>query len=163
MAKDFNVYQWRRDQLNENHSNMSLKAAMEEWFGNSTPTKEEMMGFIEWFYNQGAGEPSMIGLNEETLERSTLYPKKILNKFEKVWLSKSLGIEGGTGKETNIALYTKDQVKANFNKIPDKLYHTIMNVDGNPIFLRDPSQNKPQKFTLPDNPEDIYGAVGTVD
>ena len=64
MAKDFNIYQWRRNHLNEGHNNPSLKAAMEEWFGGSTPTREEMINFVEWFYNQDASEPSMMGLNE---------------------------------------------------------------------------------------------------
>ena len=149
MAKDFNVYQWRRNFLNEGNQNPSLKAAMEEWFGSSTPTREEMINFVEWFYNQDASEPSMMGLNEE-LERSKLYPKNTLLQFEKVWLPKSLGIEGGTGKESYIALYTKDQVQTNLDKIPDQLFHTIMNF-GAPIFLRDPSQNKPQSFASSDD------------
>ena len=149
MAKDFNVYQWRRNHLNEGNQNPSLKAAMEEWFGSSTPTREEMINFVEWFYNQDTSEPSMMGLNEE-LERSKLYPKNTLLQFEKVWLPKSFGIEGGTGRETSIALYTKDQVQANLDKIPDPLFHTIMNF-GAPIFLRDPSQNKPQSMTPSDD------------
>lgn len=149
MAKDFNIYQWRRNFLNEGNQNPSLKAAMEEWFGSSTPTREEMINFVEWFYNQDASEPSMMGLNEE-LERSKLYPKNTLLQFEKVWLPKSLGIEGGTGKESYIALYTKDQVQANLDKIPDQLFHTIMNF-GAPIFLRDPSQNKPQSMAPSDD------------
>jgi hypothetical protein len=67
MAKDFNVYQWRRQHLNEEHSNVSLKKAMEEWFGGTTPTKEEMINFVEWFYNQDPSEKNMMGLNESNV------------------------------------------------------------------------------------------------
>ena len=161
MAKDFNIYQWRRQHLNEEQSNVSLKKAMEEWFGGTTPTKEEMINFVEWFYNQDSSEPNMIGINEE-LERSKLYPKNTLLQFEKVWLPKSLGIEGGTGKESYIALYTKDQVQANLDKIPDEVFHTIMNF-GAPIFLKDPSKNKPQPFSMPDSADAIRGATRTSD
>jgi hypothetical protein len=103
-----------------------------------------------------------VSLNEGELTPSTLYPKDIILQFEKVWLPKSLGIEGGTGKESYIALYTKDQVQANLDKIPDEVYHTIMNF-GAPIFLKDPSKNKPQPFSMPDSAAAIRGATATPD
>ena len=86
MAKDFNVYQWRRNHLNEGNQNPSLKAAMEEWFGSSTPTKEEMMNFVEWFYNQDASEPSMFGGLNENLEIGNEYAKEeVASMFDQIY------------------------------------------------------------------------------
>ena len=163
MAKDFNIYQWRRQHLVENQVSEekgSWKKDFKEIMDANDLTKGEIMDFVSIYFKDEKDKPTMVGLNEEALERSKLYPKETLLQFEKVWLPKSLGIEGGTGKESYIALYTKDQIQANLDKIPDEVFHTIMNF-GAPIFLKDPSKNKPQPFTMPDDPEVIRAMTRT--
>lgn len=151
MAKDFNIYQWRREHLNENQVSENIPSWKEEFkdimkANNLTPG--EVMDFVSIYFKDEKDKPNMIGLNEE-LERSKLYPKSTLLQFEKVWLPKSFGIKDGTGRESSIALYTKDQVQANLDKIPDPLFHTMMNF-GFPIFLSDITKNEPQPSTPSD-------------
>jgi len=163
MAKDFNVYQWRRQQLVENQvsEEKSWKKDFEEIMDTNNLNQGEVHDFISLYFKDKKGKPLNVSLNEGELTPSTLYPKDTVLQFEKVWLPKSLGIEGGTGKETRIALYTKDQVQANLDKIPDKIYHTIMSF-GAPIFLNAPSKDK-QPFSMPDNADAIRGATRTSD
>lgn len=140
MAKDFNVYQWRREHLNEGNQNPSLKAAMEEWFGSSTPTKEEMMGFIEWFYNQGTGEPNMIGLNEKKLESGDNYSKTDISKmFDKIYWKGSKIIKPSELPIDNVMYFGLYQGLPNF------------------VTPKGPEQ----KFTMPDDPEAIRAATRT--
>jgi len=139
MAKDFNIYQWRRNHLNEEHKNPSLKGAMEEWFGDSIPTKEEMMGFIEWFYNQGTGEPNMIGLNED-LEIGNEYTKTDLSKiFDKIYWKGS------------------KVIKPSELPIDNVMY--LGSYQGLPNFVT-PKGSEP-KFTMPEDPEAIRAATRT--
>ena len=149
MAKDFNVYQWRHQHLNENQvseNETSWKEDFKRIMDTNNLNQDEVQDFISIYFKDEKGKPLNVSLNEGELTPSTLYPKDIVLQFEKVWLPKSLGIEGGTGRESRIALYTKDQVQANLDKIPDEVYHTIMNF-GAPIFLNDPSKNK-QPFSV---------------
>lgn len=145
MAKDFNIYQWRRNYLNEGNQNPSLKAAMEEWFGNTTPTREEMINFIEWFYNQDASEPSMIGLNED-LEIGNEYTKEeVANMFDQIYWKATNKLD----KEGILAL-PFDKIRY-FGMYPPRANSALPNF----VSPKGPEH----KFTMPDDPEAIRAAT----
>lgn len=68
MAKDFNIYQWRRQQLVENQvseEKKSWKKDFEEIMNANDLTKGEIMDFISVYFKDEKGKPNMVGLNEE--------------------------------------------------------------------------------------------------
>jgi hypothetical protein len=150
MAKDFNVYQWRRQHLNEGHSNVSLKKAMEEWFGGSTPTKEEMINFVEWFYNQDSSEPNMIGINEEeSLKVSTV-------TFDQVkGMKLPYDITGGAYIEI-LRPNVFDEWKDRFMRVYGD---ADLKANGDKLIARSEKVDTLQARAA----SDIRGAVGTVD
>ena len=68
MAKDFNVYQWRRNHLNENQvseENTSWKEEFKSIMDANDLTPGEVMDFVSIYFKDEKGNPTMIGLNEE--------------------------------------------------------------------------------------------------
>lgn len=68
MAKDFNVYQWRRSHLTENQvseNNKSWKEEFKSIMDANDLTKGEIMDFVSIYFKDENGNPTMIGLNED--------------------------------------------------------------------------------------------------
>jgi hypothetical protein len=73
MAKDFNIYQWRRQQLVENQvseEKKSWKKDFEEIMNANELTKGEIMDFISVYFKDEKGKPNMVGLNENEEEKT---------------------------------------------------------------------------------------------
>lgn len=67
MAKDFNIYQWRRQQLVENQvseEKKSWKKDFEEIMNANDLTKSEIMDFVSIYFKDEKDKPTMVGLNE---------------------------------------------------------------------------------------------------
>jgi hypothetical protein len=67
MAKDFNVYQWRRQHLNENQVSEekgSWKKDFEDIMDANNLTKGEIMDFVSIYFKDEKGNPVNVGLNE---------------------------------------------------------------------------------------------------
>jgi len=77
MAKDFNIYQWRRQQLVENQVSEekgSWKKDFEDIMDANNLTKGEIMDFISVYFKDEKGKPTMVSVNEngEDLKVSTI-------------------------------------------------------------------------------------------
>jgi hypothetical protein len=73
MAKDFNIYQWRRQQLVENQvseEKKSWKKDFEEIMNANDLTKGEIMDFVSLYFKDEKGKPNMVGLNENEEEKT---------------------------------------------------------------------------------------------
>ena len=67
MAKDFNVYQWRRQHLNENQVSENTPSWKEEFkdiMKTNNLTPGEVMDCVSIYFKDEKGKPAMIGLNE---------------------------------------------------------------------------------------------------
>ena len=152
MAKDFNVYQWRREHLNENQVSENTPSWKEEFkdimkANNLTPG--EVMDFVSIYFKDEKGKPTMIGLNED-LEIGNEYTKEeVANMFDQIYWKATNKLD----KEGILAL-PFDKIRY-FGMYPPRANSAL------PNFVS-PKGPEP-KFTMPDNPKDIYGAVGTAD
>jgi len=153
MAKDFNVYQWRRQQLTENQVSEekgSWKKDFKEIMDANNLTKGEIMDFISIYFKDEKGKPTMVGLNED-LEIGNEYTKEeVASMFDKIYF-----------RAKNI-LSKEDILKLPFDMLRfNGMYSINPQSEKLPNFIS--PKGPKQKMTMPDNPEDIYGAVGTVD
>ena len=153
MAKDFNVYQWRRQQLTENQVSEekgSWKKDFKEIMDANNLTKGEIMDFISIYFKDEKGKPTMVGLNED-LEIGNEYTKEeVASMFDKIYF-----------RAKNI-LSKEDILKLPFDMLRfNGMYSINPQSEKLPNFIS--PKGPEQKMTMPDNPEDIYGAVGTVD
>ena len=153
MAKDFNVYQWRRNHLNENQvseGGKSWKKDFEEIMDANDLTQGEVLDFISIYFKDEKGKPNMIGLNED-LEIGNEYTKEeVASMFDKIYF-----------RAKNI-LSKEDILKLPFDMLRfNGMYSINPQSEKLPNFIS--PKGPEQKMTMPDNPEDIYGAVGTVD
>lgn len=153
MAKDFNVYQWRRNHLNENQvseGGKSWKKDFEEIMDANDLTQGEVLDFISIYFKDEKGKPTMIGLNED-LEIGNEYTKEeVASMFDKIYF-----------RAKNI-LSKEDILKLPFDMLRfNGMYSINPQSEKLPNFIS--PKGPEQKMTMPDNPEDIYGAVGTVD
>ena len=153
MAKDFNVYQWRRNHLNENQvseGGKSWKKDFEEIMDANDLTQGEVLDFISIYFKDEKGKPTIIGLNED-LEIGNEYTKEeVASMFDKIYF-----------RAKNI-LSKEDILKLPFDMLRfNGMYSINPQSEKLPNFIS--PKGPEQKMTMPDNPEDIYGAVGTVD
>ena len=153
MAKDFNVYQWRRNHLNENQvseGGKSWKKDFEEIMDANDLTQGEVLDFISIYFKDEKGKPNMISLNED-LEIGNEYTKEeVASMFDKIYF-----------RAKNI-LSKEDILKLPFDMLRfNGMYSINPQSEKLPNFIS--PKGPEQKMTMPDNPEDIYGAVGTVD
>ena len=153
MAKDFNVYQWRRNHLNENQvseGEKSWKKDFEKIMDANDLTQGEVLDFISIYFKDEKGKPTMIGLNED-LEIGNEYTKEeVASMFDKIYF-----------RAKNI-LSKEDILKLPFDMLRfNGMYSINPQSEKLPNFIS--PKGPEQKMTMPDNPEDIYGAVGTVD
>jgi len=153
MAKDFNVYQWRRNHLNENQvseGEKSWKKDFEKIMDANDLTQGEVLDFISIYFKDEKGKPTMIGLNEDLKINDEISREKVAEKFDKIFFG---------GKKI---LNKEDILKLPFKKLRfNGMYSINPQSEKLPNFIS--PKGPEQKFTMSDNPEDIYGAVGTVD
>ena len=68
MAKDFNVYKWRRNQLNENQifddENLSFKEEFDR-FMDTNPGPGEIWDWFSIHFKDKEGKPAHMSLNED--------------------------------------------------------------------------------------------------
>jgi hypothetical protein len=73
MAKDFNIYQWRRQQLVENQvseEKKSWKKDFKEIMDANDLTKGEIMDFISVYFRDEKDKPTMVSVNENEEEKT---------------------------------------------------------------------------------------------
>ena len=153
MAKNFNVYQWRRDHLNENQvseGGKSWKKDFEEIMDANDLTQGEVMDFISIYFKDEKGKPNMIGLNEDLKIGNEYTKEEVANMFDKIYF----GAKNILNKEDILTL-PFDMLRFN------GMYSINPQSEKLPNFIS--PKGPEQKFTMPEKPEDIYGAVGTAD
>ena len=152
MAKDFNVYQWRRKHLNENQvseGEKSWKKDFEKIMDANDLTQGEVLDFISIYFKDEKGKPNMIGLNEDLKIGDEYTKEEVANMFDQIYWKATNKLD----KEGILAL-PFDKIRY-FGMYPPRANSAL------PNFVS-PKGPEP-KFTMPDNPKDIYGAVGTAD
>ena len=154
MAKDFNIYQWRRQQLVENQvseEKKSWKEDFKEIMKANNLTSVEVMDYLENYFKDEKGKPNMVGLNEneKDLKVSTITFDQANGKKLPYDITGGAYIEilrpnvFDEWKDRFIRIYGDADLKANGNK----LIASSGKVDALQARAAD----------------DIRGAVGTVD
>ena len=149
MAKDFNVYQWRRQQLVENQvsEEKSWKKDFKEIMDANDLTKGEIMDFISIYFKDEKDKPIMVGLNEEMKIGQEYTKEEVANMFDQIYWKATNKLD----KDGILAL-PFDKIRY-FGMYPPKAYSALPNF----VSPKGPEQ----KFTMPDDPEAIRGATRT--
>jgi len=149
MAKDFNVYQWRRQHLNENQvsEEKSWKKDFEEIMDTNNLTKGEIMDFISIYFKDEKGKPINVSLNEE-LEIGQEYTKEeVANMFDQIYWKATNKLD-----KNGILALPSDKIRY-MGMYPSNSSSAL------PNFVS-PKGPEP-KFTMPDSAAAVRGATAT--
>ena len=124
MAKDFNIYQWRREHLNENQVSENTPSWKEEFkdimkANNLTPG--EVMDFVSIYFKDEKGKPNMIGLNEDLKIGDEYTKEEVANMFDQIYWKATNKLD----KEGILAL-PFDKIRY-FGVYPPKAYSALPN------------------------------------